>query len=194
MKAALAVALVLPVVGLRAEPIVVDYDGTITEVVDAPDGYAVGDHISGRLLIDPSVGFTDIDPTPNQAQYRSSSPAFVSGFFPSFGTPADEVDVGDEVVGIAGIDGPIDSFGVQDWRVPDSGSFDAGSVITVGARLRGLLDSTRLEQSFEVTAADANESVEDLSGGINFRTLGPSFVRFVLNRLTVKPGHCSAPS
>lgn len=190
MKAALAVALVLPVVGLRAEPIVVDYDGTITEVVDAPDGYAVGDHISGRLLIDPSVGFTDIDPTPNQAQYRSSSPAFVSGFFPSFGTPADEVDIGNDVVGIPGIDGPIDSFGVQDWFVPDSGSFDAGSVITVGARLRDFIDGVHIDPSFVVTSADANESVEDLSGVINFRTLGPSFVRFVVESLTVAPGRC----
>jgi hypothetical protein len=192
MKTALAVLFVWPVLGLRAEPIVVEYEGTISEVIDTP-GYAVGDRISGRLSIDPALAFPDSDPRPEAADYRSNSPAFVSGFMPSFGLGFDEVGIGKNVVGIQGIDGPIDFFSVTDWFVSESGSQDAGRMFSLEARARGFLDDTRLDQSFELTTADIDESVEDLSGSFDFNILGESLVRFVVSRLTVKPGRCFAP-
>lgn len=182
----------LPFTTAYAVPLIVDYEGTISEVSDAPPEYVVGNRIAGRLLIDPSVPWYISDPSPNGASYFSDDPSFVSGFWPSSGDGFDRVFVGDEIVRDGG-NGPIDVFGVADWLVGTNASQDGGRQFSISAYVHGFLTSTTLDQSFELTSADIDESDEGLIGGINFRIDLPSFVRFGIERLSVRPGRCSAP-
>ena len=176
-----------------ADLVVVDYEGTISEVFEAPPQYVVGDRIKGRLSIDRQLAQRRSDSSPNQAAYTSFNPAFVSGFWPSSGDGFDRVGLSDEQ-SIPGIERPIDGFSVEDWSVSEGGSLDGARVFSLGARLYDFLDGTSLDQSFELTSADVDEPNETLSGGFRFSNLGPfAFVSFVLDKLTVKPGRCSAP-
>jgi len=130
---------------------------------------------------------------PNEATYRSGSPAFVSGFFPSVGDGFDRVFIGNEVVR-EGFTRPMDLFGVEDWLVVEGASQDSGRQFSLSATLHGFLRSNKLlEQNFEITSADVDEPDESLLGGINFRLDMPSFVHFAIDRLSVKPGRCFAP-
>src|SRR6185436_9116896 len=148
-----------------------------TEVFEAPPQYVVGDRIKGRLFVDRRLAQPRSDSSPNRVTYISFDPAFVGDFWPSSGDGFDRVDVSDEQ-SIPGIERPI----------------DGSRVFTLSARLYDFLDGTGLDQSFELTSADVDEPNEDLSGGFRYGNLGPfAFVSFVLDRLTVKPGHCSAP-
>jgi hypothetical protein len=72
---------------------------------------------------------------------------------------------------------------------------DGAKVLNLNATLRDLTGSVKLDyQSFEVTSAEVDEPDESLSGGIRFSSLGPfPFVKFVVDRLNVKPNHCVAP-
>ena len=173
--------------------IVVEYAGTISAVSEPPPGsaYAVGDRISGRLVVDRTLAGGEIGL--NEATYRASSPAFVSGFWPSSGDPFDRVSIGNEVIR-EGVSRPIDIFGVDDWLVGEGGSQDSGRQFSVSATLFGFLHNNKLlDQNFEVTSADVDEPGESLRGGINFRLDMPSFVHFAVDRLSVKPGRCFAP-
>jgi len=176
-----------------ADLVAVEYEGTITEVFEAPPQYVVGDRIKGRLFVDRRLAQPRSDSSPNRVTYISFDPAFVGDFWPSSGDGFDRVDVSDEQ-SIPGIERPIDGFSVEDWSVSEGGSLDGARVFTLSARLYDFLDGTGLDQSFELTSADVDEPNEDLSGGFRYGNLGPfAFVSFVLDRLTVKPGHCSAP-
>jgi hypothetical protein len=173
--------------------VVVDYEGTISEVFEAPPQYVVGDRIKGRLLIDRQLAQRRSDSNPNQAAYTSFDPTFVSGFWPSRGDGFDRVDLSDEQ-SIQGIERPIDGFSVEDWSVSEGGSLDGARVFSLNARLYDFLDGTSLDQSFELTSADVDEPNETLTGGFRYSNLGPfAFVSFVLDTLTVKPGRCLAP-
>ena len=199
MQAAARPALLLPLV-LFAAPaaaggdddlISVEYAGTITEVLDAPAQYHVGDRNSGRLLIDPQLSRTRTE-TPGQTTYVATDPAFVSGFWNSSGDAFDRVFVGNEVAR-AGTDKAVDIFSVEDWFVVQNGSLDGARVFNVGATLFDFLDSDRLDQSFELTSADVDEPNESLSGGFRFSNLGPfAFVNFVVDHLKVTPGRLSS--
>jgi len=180
-------------VGRGADLVVVDYEGTISDVFEAPPQYVVGDRIKGRLFIDRQLGQSRSDGGPNQVAYASFNPAFVSGFWPSSGDGFDGVDLSDEQ-SIPGIERPIDGFSVEDWSVPQGGSLDGARVFSLNARLYDFLEGTGLDQSFELTSADVDEPNETLSGGFRYSNLGPfAFVSFVLDKLTVKPGRCLAP-
>jgi hypothetical protein len=176
-----------------ADLVVVDYEGTISEVFEAPPQYVVGDRIKGRLLIDRQLAQLRSDSSPNQAAYTSGSPDFVTGFWRRGGDGFDEVSLGKDV-SVEGADKPFDYFSVEDWIVIPNASLDSASVFTVSARLHDFLGGTSLDQSFELTSADVDEPNEDLRGGFRFSSIGPfAFVSFVLDKLTVKPGHCLAP-
>jgi hypothetical protein len=169
--------------------ILVEYEGRITQVSEAPD-YAVGDAIAGRLFIDPGVGtFGTIGA--DEATYGSDNTQFVTGFWPTFGDGFDRVFIGNEV-SRPGSTRPIDVFTVEDWFVATNGSLDGARVFTVNAQVHGMTGSNKLtQQSFEVTSADVDEPGESLSGGFRFSSLGPfAFVSFVIDRLNVKPNVC----
>src|SRR5262245_40156599 len=130
--------------------IVIDFEGTISEVSDPPPGssFAVGDSIAGRLIADRTLAGGEIGL--NEATYRASSPAFVSGFWPSSGDPFDRVFIGNEVTR-EGFSRPMDIFGVDDWLVGEGASQDSGKQFFLSATLHGFLRNNKLlEQSFEI--------------------------------------------
>jgi hypothetical protein len=200
MQAAARPVLLLPLV-LLAVPfgaaagsedlISVEYAGTITEVLDAPTQYHVGERISGRLSIDPRMSWPRTE-TPGQTTYVATDPAFVSGFWNSSGDAFDRVFVGNEVLR-TGTHKPVDIFSVEDVFVVQGGSLDGARTFSVDAALFDFLGSDSLDQSFELTSADVDEPEESLSGGFRFSNLGPfAFVNFVVDHLKVTPGRCSA--
>lgn len=183
-----------PPIAAYAVPIVVEYEGQISETRDAPPEYVVGDRISGRLLIDPSADVYVLDATASRATYRSDlSPSFVSGFWPSTGDGFDEVFMGNEILR-QGDTGPIDIFSVEDWLVTPNGPLDTARVFSLDALVRGFLDDVSLEQRFELTSADIDDPNERLSGQFRWSNLGPfPFVSFIVDKLKVTPGRCVAP-
>jgi hypothetical protein len=179
-------------VGAGADLVVVEYEGTITEVFEAPAQYVAGDRIKGRLLIDRQLAQLRLD-SPGSATYVSDDPEFVTGFWRRGGDGFDRVFVGDQL-SIQGIDKPIDVFSAEDWLVSQNASLDSASVFGLDVWLYDFLEGTSLDQSFELTSADVDEPHEHLNGGFRFSNIGPfAFVSFVLDRLTVKPGRCFAP-
>jgi len=172
--------------------IVIEYAGRVSAVSDAPE-YSVGDRLAGRLLIDLSVPWSiNPDTPPNQRTYTSADPAFVRGFWIPGGDGFDTVFVGNDVAR-PGDDRPADIFGVRDLYVVQNGSLDGARRFNLTATLYDLIDDARLEQSFEVTSADANEPNESLSGRIMFSSIGPfPSVDVDLDWLSVKPGSCFA--
>ena len=109
--------------GSGADLVAVEYEGTITEVFEAPPQYVVGDRIKGRLFVDRRLAQPRSDSSPNRVTYISFDPAFVGDFWPSSGDGFDRVDVSDEQ-SIPGIERPIDGFSVEDWSVSEGGSLD----------------------------------------------------------------------
>ena len=189
----LPLLLTVPFCASGADLITLEYEGTITEVLDAPPQYVVGDRIAGRLLIDRQLARARVD-SPGAVTYESDNPDFVRGFWRPGGDGFDRVFFGDER-SITGIDKTIDVFSAEDWLVSQNGSLDGASVFGLHARLHDFLEGTSLDQGFELTSADVDEPHEGLAGGFRFSNLGPfPFVSFVLDRLTVKPGVCAAPS
>jgi hypothetical protein len=173
-----------------AVPLIIDYEGTVAEVSDAPAGYVVGSRIAGRLLIDPLVPWYIPEPASNQASYHSDDPDFVRGFWMPGGDGFDRVFIGNEIVRM-GTDRAVDIFAVQDVYVVEGGSGDGARTFSLNATLHDFLDQVSLEQSFEVTSADADDPHENLSGRISWSNLGPfPFVDFIIDRLTVKPNVC----
>ncbi len=178
--------------------LVLEYEGTISAISDevpppSPQQYVVGNPISGRLLIDRGLVTPGSDPTPTHALYRSGNPAFVSGFWSSTGDGFDQVSLSKGVVR-DGDRGPIDTFSAEDFYVVQNGSLDGARVFGIRAGVRGFLDDVSLDQSFELTAADADEPAEYLGGSIRWSSIHPfALVTFVVDRLKVKPGRCFAP-
>lgn len=182
---------------VEPDPLVVEYEGRITEVSEdpaAPAEYVVGNSISGRLFIDRSVPRRAIDFGVDEVSYRSDAhPSFVSGFWPSVGDGFDRVSMANDIER-PGIQGLLDRFSVEDWLVGRNASLDSAQVFHVEATLHDFLDNVSLDQSFELTSADVDEPHESLTGGFRDSNLGPfAFVRFAIDRLTVKPKHCLAP-
>jgi hypothetical protein len=172
--------------------ILVEYEGTITEVRDRPE-YTVGDPISGRLFIDLRVRhFRQINGGTIGTIYESGDPAFVSGFWPSTGDGFDSVSLFNEV-SLPGGSGAFDRFGIEDLLVGHLAPLDNAMTFSLNANLREFLTSEELDElSFELTSADVDEPGESMSGGIRWSNFGPAaFVHFVVDRLkATKPGRC----
>lgn len=190
----LSLALAVPLTTAAQTPSfrAVGYEGTILEVSDAPPGYAVGDRIAGQLLINQhhqSGGMIG----PYEATYDARSPAFVSGFWPSSGEAFDRVFIASDVSSEGGED-LIDIVDISDWLVAPGASQESGQQFSLSLKLHGFIRSNKLERLFfDVTSAEVDEPDEELSGIINFRIGMPSFVRFAIDRLVVRPGSCVAP-
>lgn len=176
--------------GAGADLVSLEYEGTITEVMDAPPKYVVGDRIAGRLLIDTQLARPR--GSGGSVTYESDNPDFVRGFWRAGGDGFDRVFVGDEL-SRQGIDKPIDVFSVEDWLVSPNGSLDGASVFGLHATVHDFLEGTSLDQGFELTLADVDEPHESLFGDFRFSNIGPLAVSFVVDRLTVKPRICAAP-
>jgi hypothetical protein len=178
---------------IPANSLVIDYEGTIFEVSDAPE-YDVGDTLAGRLIVDLSVRHDYYPASGNGRTYTSGDPAFVRGFWIAGGDGFDEVFVGDEIARTPD-ERPVDLFSVEDLWVARNGSLDGARRFNLHATLYDFIDGVSLDQHFEVSSADVDEPNELLRGRIMFSSLGPfPFVDFVLDRLSVKPGRCFAPS
>jgi hypothetical protein len=182
---------------IPADSLVLDYEGTILAVSEEsppPDGYAVGDSLAGRLLINRGVlYFSNV--VGNGATYESADPEFVSGFWPALSNldGFDQVFIANELMR-TGDTRPIDIFSVEDLFVTRNGSLDGAETLSIGAAVRGFLDNVSLDQSFELTQADVDEPEESLGGMIRWSNLGPfPFVSFLIDKLSVKPGRCFAP-
>jgi hypothetical protein len=171
--------------------LVIDYEGTIFEVSDAPPEYAVGDRIAGRLLVDLSVPVHSRS-SPTSRTYESISTDFVRGFWISGGDGEDSVSIANEQVRL-GDDRPVDTFSVRDEYIVTNGSGDGAMTFSLHATLYDFLDSLDIHQSFEVSSADADQPQESAFGLIRFSNMGAFFVKFALDRFSVKPGRCFAP-
>ena len=191
----LLVSLLLPLpfaahaVPIPGTVILVEYEGTVTEVRDRPE-YTVGDRIAGRLFIDRRSGFFG-RVGPDESTYESASPAFVSGFWPSTGDGFDSVSLFNEV-SLPGGSGPFDRFSIEDLLVGHLAPLDHAQTFFLRADLREFLPSVKLDQmSFERSAADVDEPGESMRGGIRWSDFGPfAFVSFVVDHLKVKPNIC----
>ena len=177
---------------IPANSLVIEYQGTISAVSDAPE-YGVGDRISGRLLVDLTVPWHASAGSGNSRTYGSGDPDFVRGFWIPGGDGFDRVSISDERVR-AGDDKPVDIFSIEDLWVARNGSLDAARRFELNATLYDFLDGVSLVQGFEVTSADVDEPNERLSGRVMFSSLGPfPFADFFLDRLKATPGRCFAP-
>ena len=183
---------------IPANSLVVDYEGTVFEVSDGVADYAdyaVGDGIAGRLIVDLSSG-VDSRSGPNRRSYGSSidPSGFVRGFWIPGGDGEDGVFIANDLLR-EGDDGPVDIFSVSDEYIVTNGSGDGAMVFSLNATLYDFLDNVDIDQSFEVTSADADQPHEDFSGSIRFSSIGPiPLVKFALDRLSIKPGRCFAPT
>jgi hypothetical protein len=171
--------------------LVVDYEGTIFEVSDAPPEYAVGDRIAGRLLVDLSVPVHSRS-APSSRTYESISTNFVRGFWMPGRDGEDSVTIANEQVR-QGDDRAVDTFSVRDQFIITNGSGDGAMTFSLHATLCDFLDSLDIHQSFEVSSADADEPQESAFGLIRFSNMGAFFAKFALDRFSVKPGRCFAP-
>ncbi len=172
--------------------LVIDYEGTIFEVSDAPPEYAVGDRIAGRLLVDLSVPVHSRS-SPTSRIYESISTDFVRGFWISGGDGEDSVFIANEQVR-QGDDRPVDTFSVEDEFITTGGSGDGAMTFGLHAvRYDDFLYNLDIHQSFESSSAAAHEPQEDAGGFIRFSNLGAFFAKFTLDRFSVKPGRCVAP-
>jgi hypothetical protein len=178
---------------IPASSLVVDYEGTVFEVSEGPPGYAVGDRIAGRLLVDLSA-VVGSDRGPNARHYSSTDPSeFVTGFWIRGGDGEDGVSIANDLLR-EGDDRPVDRFSVSDEYIITNGSGDGAMTFGLNATLYDFLGNLDIDQSFEVSSLDADQPHEDVSGFIRFSNLGPfPLVKFALDRFSVKPGRCFAP-
>jgi hypothetical protein len=143
-----------------AIPLVVQYEGTIFEADMAPPGYAVGDRLSGRLLVDTRLPYFESSFV-HVASYTSHISGFVSGFWPEHGHgPGDAVTLAWQNTDLG--PRPIDLFGIVDEHF-DNDTDDVrfgGRTFSLSARLHGMLSDVSLNQNFEVTQADVDEPDE----------------------------------
>ena len=177
---------------IPANSLVIDYEGTIFEVSEAPE-YTVGDSIAGRLLVDLSA-VVGADSGPNTRRYSSiDASEFVTGFWIRGGDGEDGVSVANELLR-EGDDRPVDRFSVSDEYIITNGSGDSAMTFGLNATLYDFLGNLDIDQSFEVSSLDADQPHEDVSGFIRFSNFGPfPLVKFALDRFSVKPGRCFAP-
>ena len=188
MKGMLLLLLALPFGAARAGLVFADFEGTVTSVVDEP-GYAVGDPIWGRLVIDTVLAGPDTNPDPNRGDWGTNEPdvfpSFVSGWLSGgSGLHTDSV-------------GTFNSDALDAYSLADDASLGYGRNMRLSAAIHGMLDDAGIWQSFEVTAADVDEDDEFLRGSLVTEYIGDTEfargVQFLLSRLTVRPGRCFRP-
>jgi hypothetical protein len=153
-----------PFGAVRAEPIVAEFEGTITCVFRDPD-YAVGDRITGRLFVYPELAGPDNAPSPNAGRWGDNGneywPNFVTGSATGYPGSVDPIGLETDYAAVtndAVVNGRTTELDV--YHVSNDVSWGRGSFLDVTARIHGMLDDADLRQSFEVTSADVNEEDE----------------------------------
>jgi hypothetical protein len=192
MKAMWTLAICAWPLGASAELIFVDYSGAVVyDELLAGCGcsgeearYAVGDRLSGQLIIDTSLAppNTSVVFPGRFASYGDDgtrSADFVQGFNPASQFSNDSVFVQN---------GPnIDAYRVTDLHRTDASTYSLLTLTVVSAN-NDLFDDTDIVQSFAVTRADKPNMLFGLlqraTGAIR-RTVG-----FELDSLQVTPGRC----
>jgi hypothetical protein len=198
IKAALGLLAALPLAA-NADPIFVDYQGTVSDIIgalpsnattryDESDHYAIGAPVVGRLTIHPDLAGPPISYNAGATLYgwglqgnHDFVPDFVTGFL-SRGPGNDTLSTDPYSDGY---------YDVGDKRVVDTTPNVVFSGIHITARVAGLLEDygEPLEQFFDVTAADLRHSADYLRAIIYD---GSRNVYVALSHLSVKPGRCSA--
>jgi hypothetical protein len=166
----------------------VDYEGTVDEFDEhSPPGYEPGQRLEGRLIIDTSLAGPDRSTLSWMGYYGIDHdcefhPDFVTGFVDI--NPAGGADT---VVVLN--DDPY--TGEDRYAVSDS-TATRGFTFTVSASVPGLLSSTDIVQSFDLTEAEA----EAAGGSIGAAILDgvEDALHVTLHRLSVRPAVCAAPS
>jgi hypothetical protein len=196
IKLALGLLVALPLAA-QADPIFVDYQGTVSDILEVniphpvSDHYAVGDRVAGRLTIHPELAG---DPIPYnygailygwglQGNY-DFVPDFVTGFLSHRGPGNDSLSTDPYAQGY---------YSVGDERAVKTTPNVIFSGIHITARVEGLLQGDRepLKQFFDLTTADLHSTADYLQAVIYD---GARDVFVTLSHLSVKPGHCSAPT
>ena len=195
MRKQIIVVLLCGPAAANAEKLLVEYQGTVSSV-DRADlaeipPYAVGDSISGSLVIDLSLAPPDEVSDTQLGRYYGGSPGidFILGSpNPGARGSGDLVLVYDDWVAEADT-APLDGFFIRDRSIGDDGNFDLVLGLQRPNLLGQLFSNDGLAQSFAVE----REEGTNLWGYID-RGFGEFFrsVSFTLDRFTVRPGTCRA--
>jgi hypothetical protein len=184
MRALVAILLVLPIAA-QAGKIFVDYDGTVEFVGGSPPGYALGDRIAGRLIIDADLAGPDLLPDdPISGRYGAipfpaASGQFVTGYWPP--------SVGSRDVDNFGIDdnpGQVRDFFVLEDAQDDP--VDGLRRLALELSLRHIASGDDINQSFAVESDDPNRG-QHMFG---FLVWAGNQIQFALNKLSMRPEKC----
>jgi hypothetical protein len=177
----------------NAQTLLVEYQGTVSSVDHAelgePPPYAVGDSISGRLVIDASLAPPDNsigDPRLGRYSSGSAGTDFVLGPTRVAGPGSgDLVQVHDDW-GSADT-APYDGFLVRDQSIGTDGEFN----VVLGMQRPNLLGQLLFDDGLAQSFAVEREPGTTLWGYIE-RGFGEFWrvVNFTLDRFSVKPGVC----
>jgi hypothetical protein len=187
MKAGFVALCVLPL-GAHAEVLTVSYQGTVYHA-DAGAPYAIGDTVSGTLLVDTLLMGRDLDILdPNTGVY-GAVPAyvptanFVTGFANSL--PAgDSIYVRNDFLQLNGL--------TDTYQIIDNGAFGTSSfehVSLYGTLPAGTFDDDRGDQTFTAISRALGDLVGTIAWGWEQTRRQ---VDFYLSSLSVRPGRCRA--
>jgi hypothetical protein len=188
-----AAALVCGSLAANAETLLVEYQGTVSSVdqgleADAP-GHAVGDSITGSLLIDLTLAPPDaVAGDPSIGRYGSPGIDFILGPRPpnAPGT-GDLLLVYDDWAGSPDGLAPYDGFLVRDQSIGVDGNFNLVLGMQRPNLLGQLFADDSLAQSFDLQPDPGTNFWGFIERG--FGELW-SVVNFTLDRFSVKPGAC----
>jgi hypothetical protein len=193
MRIRIAAALLCAPFAANADQLLVEYQGTVSSIdraLDAaPPAEAVGDMITGTLIIDTTLGPPDeMADDPRIGRYGSPGIDFILGPRPPDAPGSgDLLVVYDDWVWPTDGTGPNDGILIRDQSIGIDGEFNLVLGMQRPNLLSQLLSSDGLVQSFDVLP----EPGMDLWGYIE-RGFGEfwSMVSFTLDRFSVTPGSC----
>jgi hypothetical protein len=178
MKQLIPALLLVPTLG-RADVLLVDYVGTVSEVdKKSPPKYHVGQTISGRLIADLSMAPPDVDSDPDVAWHslflQPGQSDWITGFSGNGENPSDHIIIGNGR-------GGGDFFQIRDGNR----SRDIGLSVQVSGpqELFAVADIERIP-AFEVTRGDKPST---FGGNLHFGMDEGNGVTIALDKLSATP-------
>jgi hypothetical protein len=186
-------ALLCTPLAATAQQLLVEYQGTVSSVDRAelgePPPYAVGDSISGRLIIDAALAPPDnltLDPQLGRYSSGSAGTDFVLGPTREAGPGSGDLVLVHDNWGDAATQ-PYDGFFVRDQSIGTEGEFN----VVLGLQRPNLLGQLLFDDGLAQSFAVEREPGTTLWGYIE-RGFGEFWrvVNFTLDRFSVTPGVC----
>lgn len=183
MKAALAALALLPFAA-HADLVVLEYAGTVTQLVNNPrTSVAPGNVLGGWLFVDTEGAGADRNSSHTSGFWGSKNEDQMTNFVTGYVVPA---SLATDFVSIEN----RGSGELDDFRISDSQS--GGEGIELSVRLYDFLDGDRLDQAFAFRRPAVNEPGESMWGRL--RTAPDQFIEFAVSQMRfAPPGRCHAP-